>query len=446
MDGIKAGADTLHSNKAIRRLAFPAILSGIAEPLISLADTAFLGQVGRIELAAVGIAGGFYLMMVWILAQALTAISAIVSRHYGQDTLGEIRGLIPQAFFANVLLGGLFCALSLSFPDFIFSLYKAEGELLEACVEYYNIRALGFPFTLTALFLFGVFRGLQNTRWAMGIALTAAAINVMLDALLIFGIEGIIPAMGLKGAAWASLSAQVFMSLAGVFILLRRTSFHLRISLPIHPHFRWLSRMSGDLLLRTLLLNLCFYLATRYATSYGEEVIAAHTIALNIWLFSSFFIDGYAHAGDAIAGRLYGMHAMEALRSLGVRIERISIGLGIVLAFLYGMLYPFMGTFFSNDHEVVHQFNSVFFLVIITQPFNAVAFAYDGIYKGLGLTKVLRNLLILASLMGFVPVALLFHHFMPGLMGIWLAFFAWMLIRSSYLFIDFRKRFKLSVV
>lgn len=427
--------------KTINKLAIPAILTGIAEPVISLVDVAFVGKTGTTQLAAVGIASGFYVMSVWILAQTLTAIAAIVSRFYGQGKLSEIATLIPQALLANILLGIGYFALTSYFSTEIFTLYNAHGQVLAGCEAYFRIRAFGFPFTLATMLLFGVFRGLQNTSWAMFIALSGALLNVILDYILIFGIVGHLEPMGLEGAAYASLAAQVLMFLIALIFLFLRTPFNLHFSRKLNPQFKWLMGMSGDLFVRTIMLNLTFYLATRYATGYGKTVIAAHTIALNIWLFSSFFIDGYSHAGNAIAGRLLGENRMESLFELGKKIAKISFWIGTGLGIVYLLSYSFLAKIFTNDVAVIAQFNAVFWLVIISQPINALAFALDGIYKGLGETKFLRNLLTGATLLGFVPIAVTSHYLHPSLMGIWTAFLGWMIIRSGWMVWDFKRRY-----
>ncbi|MCZ4407456.1 MATE family efflux transporter [Cryomorphaceae bacterium 1068] len=429
------------SKREINRLALPAILTGIAEPVITLVDTAFVGQIGTTELAAVGIAGSFYLMTVWILAQTLTAIAAIVSRYYGSKRLTEIETLVPQALVSNILLGVGFLVLTKTFSEDIFRFYNADGPVLELCKDYFSIRSWGFPFTLATLLLFGVFRGLQNTSWAMIISLSGATVNLILDYILIFGIDGMVNPMGIEGAAAASLVSQILMFLMALVFLYYKTPFRLKIQLKLNAEYRNLAGMSIDLFIRTILLNLTFYLATRYATGYGEEVIAAHTIAINIWLFSSFFIDGYAHAGNALAGRLLGEERPKLLYKMGLRINRIAIWIGFGLAVIYGIGYFQIGKFFSNDAAVLAQFEAIFFLVIITQPINASAFAFDGIYKGLGEMKLLRNLLIFSTLFGFVPVSVSFHYYSPGLLGIWIAFLVWMVIRSGWLVFDFRKRY-----
>ena len=95
------------SLKEINRLALPAILSGIAEPVIALIDTAFIGHIGTTALGGIGIGSSLFVLFVWVLTQTKTAISAIVSRHYGAQTLDQISTLIPQALLFVILLGVL---------------------------------------------------------------------------------------------------------------------------------------------------------------------------------------------------------------------------------------------------------------------------------------------------------------------------------------------------
>ena len=135
-------------HRQIDRLAFPAIIAGIAEPVISLVDTAFVGRLGTADLAAVGIASSFFLLVVWVLAQTRSAVMAIVARSYGADRLGDVKDLVPLAIWMNVLLGLLFFSITSWFAEPIFRMYNAEGEVLAKAVKYYNIRSIGHPIVL----------------------------------------------------------------------------------------------------------------------------------------------------------------------------------------------------------------------------------------------------------------------------------------------------------
>ena len=427
--------------REILRLALPALVAGIAEPLIGLADTAIIGQVGTTELGAVGLGASFYTFMIWVFAQTRSAASAIISRALGNGELESTKTLVPQAIFTNFLLGIGLIAVTLPFTTPIFEFYKASGQQLEFCKDYYYIRVWGYPLTLATMLMFGAFRGLQNTSWAMTISLVGGAANLILDLLLVFGVDGIIEPMGVKGAALASLIAQGIMLLMAIFFLFRKTPFSIFPSFQPSPYLKQLLGMTLNLFARTIALNVAYFLANRFATGYGEAYIGAHTIAMQIWLFSAFFIDGFASAGNAMSGRLLGQNDMTSLAILASKLNKISLRISIIMSVMYAGGYLVTGQLFSDDVMVIGAFNSIYWLVIISQPINAIAFTYDGIFKGLGETAYLRNTLLAATFLGFVPTLYVLDHFSWGLFGIWIAFLVFMLIRMGSLWWRFRVKF-----
>ncbi len=153
--------------KQVNKLAFPAILAGIAEPLIALADNAIIGHLGTTELSAVGLGTSFYLLVIWILAQTKTAISAIVSKHYGENRLWSLKPLIPLSIYLNLILGGLFIVATIPFATDILKAYSASGTPLEPTDITYNICAFGFPPPPATFGLFCVFEGFQANDWAI---------------------------------------------------------------------------------------------------------------------------------------------------------------------------------------------------------------------------------------------------------------------------------------
>lgn len=432
------------SFKEINKIAIPAIIAGIAEPLISLTDIGIIGNVDKdpVEaLAAAGIVGSFLSAIIWIVAQTKTAISALVSQHLGGNRLHAVKTLVPQAIYFNLLLSFLIYIITAYFARYIFSAYNAEGEVLNYAASYYRIRALGYPLTLVTFAIFGVFRGLQNTLWAMKCSLTGAFLNVGLDYIFVYGIDGVIPAMHLEGAAYASLIAQAVMFLMALYFFFTKTPFGLRLSTKINPQLKGLLLMSANLFVRTAALNFAIYLANAYATDYGKNYIAAQSILMNIWLFFSFFIDGYANAGNAISGRLLGARDYKRLWHLSVDISKYAIVIAIILMSLCAVFYDEIGLIFSKEASVLVLFSSVFWMVLLMQPVNAIAFMFDGIFKGLGEAKYLRNVLLGATFLGFTPVLLVSDYFGMKLYAIWIAFFVWMLIRSSALVIKFRRKY-----
>ena len=432
------------SFRAVNRIAVPAIIAGISEPLISLTDIAVIGNVDKnpVEaLAAAGIVGSFLSAIIWIVAQTKTAISALVSQHLGANRLHAVKTLVPQAIFFNLLLSILIFLVTAYFAQAIFTAYNAEGLVLNYAADYYKIRALGYPLTLVTFALYGVFRGLQNTLWAMKCSLAGALVNVVLDYVLVYGIEGIIPAMHLQGAAIASVIAQTVMLLMALYFFFKKTPFGLRLSFNVNPRMQGLLLMSANLFVRTAALNFAIYLGNAYATDYGKNYIAAQSILMNIWLFFSFFIDGYANAGNAIGGRLLGARDFKNLWELSKMISKYAVSIALILIAGCTLFYEEIGLLFSKEASVLVLFSSVFWLVLFMQPVNAIAFMFDGIFKGLGEAKYLRNVLLAATFLGFVPALLIADYFGLRLYAIWIAFFVWMLIRSGALVIQFRRKY-----
>jgi len=432
------------SFKNINRIAIPAIIAGIAEPLISLTDIAVIGNVDEnpVEaLAAAGIVGSFLSAIIWIVAQTKTAISALVSQHLGANRLHAVKTLIPQAIYFNLVFSLVIYVSTAFFAEAIFRAYNAEGLILAYSEEYYKIRALGYPLTLVTFAIFGVFRGLQNTSWAMKCSITGAVVNVILDFALVYGIEGLIPPMHLKGAAYASLAAQVTMLVMALWFFFKKTPFHLRLSFNVNPRLKGLLLMAANLFIRTVALNFAIYLANAYATDYGKNYIAAQSILMNIWLFFAFFIDGYANAGNAIGGRLLGARDYKNLWELSKRISKFAVFIALILMGVCAIFYHEIGMIFNKEPAVLILFSSVFWIVLLMQPVNAIAFMFDGIFKGLGEAKYLRNVLLGATFLGFVPTLIISDYFGLKLYAIWIAFFIWMTIRSSALVLKFRSKY-----
>jgi putative MATE family efflux protein len=432
------------SRKKINKLAFPALVAGIAEPLLSITDTAIVGNIenNAIEsLAAVGIVGAFISMLIWVFGQIRSAISSIISQYLGANKLEEIKYLPAQAITIIVLLSFLVVAVSYPFSEQIFRFYNASGIILEYSISYFNIRIFGFPFSLLTFAIFGVFRGLQNTYYPMLIAITGALLNIALDYAFVYGIESIIPAMHIDGAAYASVIAQVIMAVMAVILLLKKTTIPLKIVSPIHPEIKRLLSMILNLFVRTLALNLALYFGTSYATSYGKEYIAAYTIGLNLWLLGAFMIDGYSSVGNILSGKLLGQKDYKSLILLNKKLVKYAFILGIVFIIIGVILYKPIGILFTKEQAVLEQFYAVFWVILAMQPLCAISFIFDGTFKGLGEMKYLRNVLIFATLFGFIPTLILFDNLDFKLYAIWIAFTVWMFFRGIFLYFKFYRKF-----
>lgn len=438
------------SFREIRILAIPAIFAGIAEPIIGLVDTAIIGNLGEnseISQAAVGLGSGFYVLLLWSLSQIRTSISSIISRYMGADKLEQIKTLVPQTILFGATLGLVLGGLSYFFAEDIFlHFYGVKPEqiqLLEDSITYFKIRIIGLPISMIVFTVFGVFRGIQNTMWIMKASIAGALVNVVLDYVLVFGIGDFKPNMGIEGVAWASVFSQVTMLLVITVIVKRKTIFSLLPKFKkVNHEFGNMLRMSANMLIRTIALNTAFFFANRYATSYGENYLAAHTILINLWVFSFFFIDGFSNAGNAISGKLLGQKDFKSLTFLIKDLIKYNLIVSLFLALVFVALYPVIGRIFSNNEEVTGYFYSVYWLIIIAQFISGITFTYDGVFKGLGETVFLRNTLILATGLVFLPIIYGLDLMGFKLYAIWIAFLVWNAFRGGSLIYKFRKKYR----
>lgn len=432
------------SFKHINSLAIPALISGVSEPILSLTDAAIVGNVQdhpTESLAAVGIVTTFLSMLIWVFGQSRSAISSLVSQYLGAGKLEEIKSLPAQAIAIITLTSLLIIGITFPFASQIFKLYNASDLILDYSVDYYKIRIWGFPFTLFTIAVFGTFRGLQNTFLPMIIAIIGTLLNVFLDYIFVYGVGDSIPPMHIKGAAYASVIAQAVMAIIAAILLLKKTSIPLKITLPLNQEIGRFVNMILNLFVRTIALNVTLYIASALATSYGKQYIAAYTIAINLWFLGAFVIDGYASAGNILSGKLYGQKRFDLLISLSNKLISYGIVVGLILAGLGALGYSHIGTIFSQDPEVLKQFEAVLWIVLLMQPFCALAFIFDGMFKGLGQMKYLRNLLLITTFLVFVPIVFILHHLDWKLKGIFIAMTCWIIARGVPLIIKFRQQF-----
>ncbi|MEM6719860.1 MAG: MATE family efflux transporter [Bacteroidota bacterium] len=428
----------------VNKLAIPALIAGVAEPLLSITDTAVVGNVdldATEALAAVGIAGAFISMLVWVFGQTRSAISALVSQYLGANKLDEIKTLPAQAIAIILLISFIVIAMSYPFAEYILKFYNAEGITLDYSFSYFQIRIFGLPFTLLTFAIFGVFRGLQNTFIPMIIAILGTLLNIGLDIVLVYGIEDFIPAMHVEGAAYASIISQIFMAILSVILLLRKTPIPLKIKWPLHQELPKMAIMILNLIIRTIALNVALYFGTSFAAKYGAQYSAAYTILLNIWLFGAFIIDGYSSAGNILSGKLYGEKNYTELVKLSERLTRYAIIVGVTMLIIAGILYYPIGRIFTKEVAVLDEFYNLFWLVLAMQPICAIAFVFDGIFKGLGKMATLRNILLFSTFLVFVPTILALDIFDLKLYAVWIAFTLWISARGFPLIYLFRREF-----
>ena len=413
--------------RTLFRLSIPVLFSLVAEPLTGLVDTAFVARLGAVELAALGVGTMALSSIFWIFNFLGVATQTDVAKAEGRGD-GSLTGAICGMAMGISLLLGLGSALLLwPFASVVTGVLGASGDIQTAADSYTIIRLIGSPAILVTIAGFGALRGVQRMQIPLWIAVGVNLLNIVLDALLIFGF-GPVPAFGIEGAAAATAAAQ-WVGAITTWIVVRRT---------LGAHLAWdgervrhLFRVGWDLFLRTGALTLFLIVGTREATRLGAESGAAHQAIRQFWLFTALFLDSFAIAGQSLVAFFAGKDRVPTARRVARTILEFCFGFGVVLMIVMWVGEGLFARLLVPD-EALFVFGSAWWLALLFQPLNALAFGTDGIHWGTGDFAFLRNATVVATLVG---VALLYLFAAMGqlsLSTIWAVTGAWIGIRVLF--------------
>ena len=403
-------------DREIVRLALPALGALAAEPLYLLADTAMVGHLGTEQLAALAIAATL-LTGAFTLFNFLTyGTTAQVARFHGAGEEVEAGRLAAQALWLSTGIGVCLTAFLAGLAVPLVDLMGGEGHTGELAVLYLRIGSLGLPFALIALAGQGWLRGVSDLRTPLVIVVAANAVNVALNVLFIYGFG-----WGLAGSAWATVIAQGGMGAAFVRALMAAPTDSRRPSL---ARMRPLGRIGGEIFVRTAALYGSFLVASAVVARIGDDSLGAHQIAFQLFVFLALVLDAIAIAGQVIVGRSLGGGDADGAYDAALRMIGWSVAAGAVFALVLLALIDVLPRAFTTDPAVIDRAQEIWPLFALMQPANGAVFALDGILIGAGDTRFLMWAMLAASLLVFVPIALLSLAFDWGIVGVWVGLVA----------------------
>jgi putative MATE family efflux protein len=422
--------------REIVRLAVPAFLALIAEPLFLLADSAIVGHLGTASLAGLGVASAVLLTCANLFVFLAYGTTAAVARRLGAGDLRSALSSGIDGLWLAVLLGILAALVLAAFTGPFVDVFGASGEATGEAVTYLRISAAGLPGMLVVLAATGVLRGLQDTRTPLVASVTGFTANAVLSLLLVHPVG-----LGIAGAAWGTVIAQTGMALGLVAVVVRGARRH---GAPMAPHPGGVLRaaLGGvPLLVRTLALRAVLLLTTWYAAGLGETELAAHQVAMTVWSALAFALDALAIAAQAITGRSLGAGDIAGTREATSTMLRWGVWFGVALGLLVVAAHRVIPLGFSSDPQVHAALAAALLVVALGQPFAGVAFVLDGVLIGAGDARwlaVAQTLFLVAYLPMVGVLVLLDLDGIPGLVGLWLAFTAFMAVRSLGLWLRSR--------
>ncbi len=415
-------ADGRSQDREILRLAVPAFLALVAEPMFLLADAAVVGHLGTPELAGLGIAAVVLQTAVGLCVFLAYGTTAGVARRMGA---GDLRGALSLGLDGVWLATGLGAVITVGgvlLTDPLVAAFGVGGEVAEHATTYLRIAFLGTTPLLVMLAATGVLRGLQDTRTPLVVAVVGNLLNVVLNVALVYGLD-----LGIAGSAIGSVVAQVACAVALTTVVVRGARRH---DAPLRPDLagvRAAARAGVALVVRTLTLRAALLVTTVAVTldargDDGADRIATHQLAMTLWTFLAFVLDAIAIAAQAITGRALGAGDVDTARALTRRMVRWGLWSGVVTGIAIAALSPVLGPLFTDDPAVPDLLVPVLLVAAIGQPAAGVVFVLDGVLIGAGDGRYLAWAGLLVAAL-YAPVTLTAAVWWDaGLLVVWVLF------------------------
>jgi putative MATE family efflux protein len=415
---VEAGGRVGARDREILRLAVPAFLALVAEPLFLLADSAIVGHLGTPELAALGIAGAVLGTLVSLCVFLAYGTTASVARQLGAGREGAAMAQGVAGLWLAALIGALVTVTAVPLARPLVDLFDPSPAVTGLALDYLRIALLGTVPMLLMLAATGVLRGLQDTRTPLVVAVIGNLANIGLNLVLVYGVG-----LGISGSALGTLLAQLGSAAALVAVVVRAARRH---GAGLRPRGRAVAqagRAGVPLLVRTLLLRASLLVMTYAAARLGDADLATMQLALTLWTFLAFALDAVAIAAQAITGRFLGAADVDATRSVTARMERWGWLSGVATGLLLAVLAPVVGGLFTTDPAVLDRLVPVLLVAALAQPLAGIVFVLDGVLIGAGDAAYLAWAQ-LATFAVFAPSAYVLHAVgaAPGLVWLWAAF------------------------
>lgn len=433
-------------NSQILRLAIPSILANITIPLVGLVDTAIVGHIANATFIG-GIAIGTMLfdLLYWNFGFLRVGTSGMTAQAFGRGDRQECARLLSQSVGIALLGAAVIWLLQWLFVTVVLAILPCSPEVATFARDYFFVRIWAAPATLSLMAFKGWFIGMQDTVSPMITDIVVNLVNMLVSYVL-----AVHTPMGAIGVAWGTVIAQ-FTGLSMALILLLVKYRHLwqglspvRLALDTSGMKRLIS-LNGNLFIRSLCFMVVYVGFTSLASNYGDVELAVSTIMMKLFMLFSYFVDGFAYAGEALVGKYMGRNQQSEINNQdNVQIPHVvrllfawSLGVGLLFTVIFALWSSGFYLTMTSDATVLARLADYTPWLIAMPIVSTLAFMWDGVYTGATAGKHIRNAMIYAAL-AFI-IAYLATYYWLGIQALYIAYFAHLIARVIYLTAQWRK-------
>lgn len=383
----------------VLQIALPAVAEMVLISLITSADTIMVGQLGKNALAAVSLPGQPRMIMLSLFFALNVGVTAIVARRKGEDRPQEANRTLRNAILFSAALSVVVMALTIAFAEPLMRLSGGntntpdDAEVLSQSVDYFVIMIWALPVNAISMAINAALRGVGDTKLTMKVNVVSNLVNVFFNYLLIYGHFGF-PALGVRGAAIASVIGMCAGSMLSVLAVVHSGSGYLKIS----RHDDWrpdrhtmgaILRIGGNAMVEQISVRIGFFLYSRIIYSLGVTLFAAHNICMQFLGLTFNFADGLAVAGTSLVGQNMGAGRPDLSHLYGKISQRIALLLSLAIGLMTATLrYPLTLVFINpqtpDAASVIAAAAQTMLVVALMQPLQMSAVVMAGCLRGAG--------------------------------------------------------------
>lgn len=419
-------------NKRILKLAIPSIFANITVPLVGMVDIAVAGRLGSAAaIGAIAVGTMLFDLLYWNFGFLRVGTGGLTAQSYGRRCFRDSIKYMTQGLTVSLSSALIILAIQYLFILVAFEFIDCSPEVAELSKQYFFIRVWAAPATLSLFVFKGWFIGMQNTVSPMAIDVVVNLVNVVASIYL-----GLYTDMGFAGIALGTVIAQYSGLLLAValFVIYYKKLFHyFDIKAALHlQDLKAFFKLNGNLFFRSLCFMLIYSGFTALAARYGDVQLAVSSIMMKLLMLFSYFVDGFAYAGEALAGKYIGAKDRTQLVRAVKLLFVWSAIIGVISTVAYAVGGEWMVRLMTTEPEVITGTRPYLFWLILMPIISCAAFMWDGIYIGATASVAIRNSMIWACV-AFYVVYFIFRGYEQSIQVLWYAYFAHLIARTLYL-------------
>lgn len=419
------------TDQQILHIALPSIVSNITVPLLGLIDVSIVGHLGAASyIGAIAVGGMLFNMIYWLFGFLRMGTGGLTAQAYGRHDLEEVTRILLRSLSISLLLALVLLLLQYPIRNIAFMCMDTSEEVRQLATLYFHICIWGAPATLGLYGFTGWYIGMQNSRFPMFIAITQNIVNIAASLFFVFvlkmKVEGV--ALGTLVAQYAGLGMACLLWLA-YYRPLRK--YLRQKALFDRTEMKRFFQVNRDIFIRTLCLIAVTVFFTSTGAAYGDVVLAVNALLMQLFTLFSYFMDGFAYAGEALTGKYIGAKDDQSLRLTIRHLFKWGIALSLLFTLLYGAGGKSFLGLLTNDTSVISASEEYIYWVLAIPLAGFSAFLLDGICIGATATHLMLRSMLVASASFF----LLYYglHDTLGNHALWMAFIVYLALRGIVL-------------